>query len=53
MTDEYTNQLTAMVGQHKKETQMKLKELKRAQKEGERVFHPEQEQRINEQLLNR
>jgi len=46
-TDEYINQLTDMVGQHKKETKMKLKEMKRAQKEEERALHPEQEQRVN------
>jgi len=46
-TDEYINQLTDMVGQHKKESKMRLKEMKRAQKEEERALHPEQEQRVN------
>merc|ERR1711892_564616 len=39
-TDEYINQLTDMVGQHKKESKMRLKEMKRAQKEEERALHP-------------
>merc|ERR1712044_128366 len=34
-TDEYINQLTEMVKQHKKETKRKLKEMRRAQKEEE------------------
>merc|ERR1712008_341693 len=46
-TDEYINQLTDMVGQHKKESKMRLKEMKRAQKEEEKALHPEQEQRVN------
>merc|ERR1712156_1178881 len=35
-TDEYINQLTDMVKQHKKEMRKKLKEMRRAQKEEER-----------------
>merc|ERR1719481_1285387 len=45
-TDEYINQLTDMVGQHKKETKMKLKEMRRAQKEEERALNPEKEERV-------
>merc|ERR1719435_422156 len=45
-TDEYINQLTDMVGQHKKETKRKLKDMRRAQKEEERALNPEKEERI-------
>merc|ERR1719268_753836 len=45
-TDEYINQLTDMVGQHKKETKRKLKEMRRAQKEEERALIPESELRV-------
>merc|ERR1719228_2817556 len=46
-TDEYINQLTDMVGQHKKETRMKLREMRRAQKQQERALIPEHELRVN------
>merc|ERR1719427_1374681 len=46
-TDEYINQLTDMVGQHKKETRRKLREMRRAQKQEERALIPEHELRVN------
>merc|ERR1712142_1394224 len=45
-TDEYINQLTDMVGQHKKETRRKLREMRRAQKKEERALIPEKEERV-------
>ena len=45
-TDEYINQLTDMVKQHKNETKLKLKEMKRAQKLDEISKIPESQQRI-------
>jgi SWI/SNF-related matrix-associated actin-dependent regulator of chromatin subfamily A protein 2/4 len=45
-TDEYINQLTDMVGQHKKETRRKLREMRRAQKQEERAKIPESELRV-------
>ena len=46
-TDKYINQLTDMVGQHKKETRRKLREMRRAQKQEKRALIPEYEQRVN------
>merc|ERR1712029_925019 len=46
-TDEYINQLTDMVGQHKKETRRKLREMRRAQKQEERALIPENELRVS------
>jgi len=46
-TDEYINQLTDMVGQHKKETRRKLREMRRAQKQEERALIPEHLLRVN------
>merc|ERR1719341_2007853 len=45
-TDEYINQLTDMVGQHKNETKNKLKEMKRAQKQEERALIPDNQLRV-------
>jgi len=45
-TDEYINQLTDMVGQHKAETKVKLKEMKRAQKQEERALIPDSQLRV-------
>ena len=45
-TDEYINQLTDMVGQHKSETRNKLKEMKRAQKQEERALIPDNQLRV-------
>jgi len=45
-TDEYINQLTDMVGQHKKETRRKLREMRRAQKQEERSHIPEHQLRV-------
>merc|ERR1719347_2305475 len=45
-TDEYINQLTEMVKQHKKETRTKMKEMKRAQKLDELNMIPESQQRV-------
>merc|ERR1712083_806227 len=45
-TDEYINQLTDMVGQHKNETRNKLKEMKRAQKQEERALIPDNQLRV-------
>merc|ERR1719167_405633 len=46
-TDEYINQLTDMVSQHKKETRRKLKEMKRAQRQEERAHIPDHELRVS------
>merc|ERR1719367_2496425 len=46
-TDEYINQLTDMVGQHKNETKNKLKEMKRAQKQEERALIPDSQLRVS------
>merc|ERR1719268_103436 len=46
-TDEYINQLTDMVGQHKKETRRKLREMRRAQKQEERALIPDNELRVS------
>lgn len=46
-TDEYINQLTEMVGQHKTETVRKLKEMRRAQRQEERAKIPEDMLRIH------
>merc|ERR1719347_1539222 len=45
-TDEYINQLTDMVKQHKKETRTKMKEMKRAQKLDDLNMIPESQQRV-------
>jgi SWI/SNF-related matrix-associated actin-dependent regulator of chromatin subfamily A protein 2/4 len=45
-TDEYINQLTDMVGQHKAETRVKLKEMRRAQKQEEKALIPENQVRV-------
>merc|ERR1719509_252131 len=48
-TDEYINQLTEMVGQHKTETKSKLKEMKRAAKQEERAKIPDSMLRVSVQ----
>merc|ERR1712183_242355 len=45
-TDEYINQLTDMVQQHKDEQKTKMKEMKRAQKLDELNMIPESQQRV-------
>merc|ERR1719435_27301 len=46
-TDEYINQLTDMVGQHKTETVRKLKEMRRAQRQEERAKIPDSMLRVS------
>lgn len=45
-TDEYINQLTEMVGQHKNETKSKLKDMKRMQRQEERARIPDSQLRV-------
>ena len=45
-TDEYINQLTEMVGQHKNETKTRLKEMKRAARQEQRSKIPESQLRV-------
>jgi len=46
-TDEYINQLTEMVGQHKQETTKKQKEIRRLQRQEERARIPEHLRRVH------
>merc|ERR1719187_3103635 len=46
-TDEYINQLTDMVQQHKDEQKTKMKEMKRAQKQEERALIPDSQLRVS------
>jgi len=46
-TDEYINQLTEMVGQHKQETTRKLRDMRRAQRQEERAKIPVHQLRIH------